>query len=57
MTASTTPSFVAKYAKLLADQTIEEWSAMFSQPIRIVVDQIAGWTKPEGRLRYRSITG
>lgn len=48
ISAATTPGFVTKYRRLLRDQTIEEWAAMFSQPIRIRVERIVGWTKPQG---------
>jgi PPOX class probable F420-dependent enzyme len=56
MSAGTTTGFVEKYEGLLRDQTIDEWAAMFSQPIRINVVRVVGWTKPEGKLRYRTFT-
>jgi PPOX class probable F420-dependent enzyme len=43
MSAATTPGFVEKYRGLLRDQTMNEWAAAFSQPIRILVDRVVGW--------------
>jgi PPOX class probable F420-dependent enzyme len=53
--AAATPGFGDKYGPLLGGQPVEEWAAMFSQPIRITVTRIVAWSKPGGELRSRIV--
>ena len=56
VSAAATPGFGEKYGPRLGDQTIDEWSALFSQPIRVEVSKIVAWTKSAGgALSYRVV--